>query len=54
MVENGARMYGTIRVNNIAAIGADTLPGADLADNYVDQQKATVNGPVNVGGSELI
>lgn len=59
MVENGARMYGVIRVNGLTAIGADSLPGADSARLNPDGTSpslTSVAGPGNPSGlgSELI
>jgi hypothetical protein len=54
LVENGARMYGLIRVQNLTAIGANRLPGADRAgDGTTDGTQATVGG-VTDAGSALI
>jgi hypothetical protein len=52
LVENGARLYGVVRVNNLSAIGADILPGdTQVAASTVDLQKATIGGPGNIANS---
>jgi hypothetical protein len=50
IVENGARMYGLIRVTNMTAIGANRLPGADRAgDGTTDSQQSTMGGVTDAG-----
>jgi hypothetical protein len=54
IVENGARMYGLIRVLNITAIGANRLPGADRAGDGTTDPSQTSVGGVTDAGSALI
>ena len=52
MVENGNRMYGLITVNNLVAIGANQLPGADSVGTSPQISGSAIQDSVN--SSELI